>query len=164
MQNLLMFIFPLIGILVSRMVAAPKPAARVALFVSLLPLADTLLKVFTFNPEGGFQFVYDQWWMESLGISFKTGMDGVGILMVLLTNMLVPLIIFSTFDRNIPNHKNYYSLIFLMQLALVGVFTAMDGFLFYIFWELALIPIWFICLLWGGRDRIRITLKFFIYT
>jgi len=159
-----MFIFPLIGILVSRLVSASKPAARIALLVSLLPLADTLWKLFAFNPEGGFQFVYDQWWMESLGISFKTGMDGVGILMVLLTNMLVPLIIYSTFDRDISNHKNYYSLIFLMQLALVGVFTAMDGFLFYIFWELALIPIWFICLLWGGRDRVRITLKFFIYT
>lgn len=51
-----------------------------------------------------------------------------------------------------------------MQFALVGVFTSLDGFLFYIFWELALLPIWFICLLWGGADRIRITLKFFIYT
>jgi NADH-quinone oxidoreductase subunit M len=95
---------------------------------------------------------------------FAIGVDGLGMVMLLLTGALVPLIIFSSFDREIRAHRTFYGLIFLMQAALYGVFTATDGFLFYIFWELALIPIWFICLLWGGADRIRITLKFFIYT
>src|SRR5688572_11184949 len=117
-----------------------------------------------FNPQGGMQFVFDEYWIENLGISFKFGLDGVGLLMVLLTNTLVPLIIYSSFNREIRDYKNYYSLIFLMQFALIGVFSSLDGFLFYVFWELALIPIWFICLLWGGADRVRITLKFFIYT
>ncbi len=111
-----------------------------------------------------FSFYFDQWWVEQMGISFKVGMDGFSLLMVLLTNALVPLIIFSTFDREIDDHKNYFSLIFLMQFALVGVFTSLDGFLFYVFWELALIPIWFICLLWGGKDEHASHLKFFIYT
>jgi len=150
--------------LVVRMLSDSKSTARAALLLSLVSLADTIWKISMFDPAGGMQFVFDQYWIENLGISFKFGLDGVGILMVLLTNALIPLIIFSSFDRNIKDFKNYFSLIFLMQFALIGVFSSLDGFLFYVFWELALIPIWFICLLWGGQDRVRITLKFFIYT
>lgn len=164
MYTLLMFLFPLLGMVAVRFFPERKSTAIAAFALSLLPLADTVYKLMLFNPEGGTQFVFDQYWVESLGISFKIGMDGVSLLMVLLTNALVPLIIFSSFDREVPDHKNFYSLIFFMQFALLGVFTSLDGFLFYVFWELALIPIWFICLLWGGQDRIRITLKFFIYT
>ncbi|MBL7916707.1 MAG: NADH-quinone oxidoreductase subunit M [Bacteroidia bacterium] len=164
MLSLLMILLPLVGMLLIRMVSDKKSAARVALLLSFLPLAATIWHATMFDPNGGMQFVFDKWWVESMGISFKVGMDGLSLLMVLLTNVLVPIIIFSTFDRDIVDFKNFYSLIFLMQFALVGVFTSLDGFLFYIFWELALLPIWFICLLWGGADRIRITLKFFIYT
>lgn len=164
MLSLLMLLLPLVGMLLIRMVSDKKSAARVALLLSFLPLAATIWHATMFDPNGGMQFVFDKWWVESMGISFKVGIDGLSLLMVLLTNVLVPIIIFSTFDRDIVDFKNFYSLIFLMQFALVGVFTSLDGFLFYIFWELALLPIWFICLLWGGADRIRITLKFFIYT
>ncbi|MBL0342870.1 MAG: NADH-quinone oxidoreductase subunit M [Bacteroidetes bacterium] len=164
MLTLMMFIFPLLGMLAIRLVSDPKQASRAALLLSLVPLADIIWKLTMFNPLGGTQFVFDQFWVENMGISFKVGIDGLSVILILLTNVLVPLIIFSTFDRNIPDHKNYFSLIFLMQFALIGVFSSLDGFLFYVFWELALIPIWFICLLWGGKDRARITLKFFIYT
>jgi NADH-quinone oxidoreductase subunit M len=91
-------------------------------------------------------------------------MDGISLLLVLLTTFLVPIIIFSTFNKEYKNPKLFYSLILLMQTALIGVFVAQDGFLFYIFWELALIPIYLICLMWGGKDRVGITLKFFIFT
>lgn len=164
MQSLLMLSFPLLAMILVRAFSGRKSVALAALALSLLPLGDTIWKLMVFQPDAGVQFLFDRYWVESMGISFKIGMDGVSILMVLLTNALVPLIIFSSFDRELPDYKNFYSLIFLMQFALLGVFTALDGFLFYIFWELALIPIWFICLLWGGADRIRITLKFFIYT
>jgi NADH-quinone oxidoreductase subunit M len=86
------------------------------------------------------------------------------MLMVLLTTFLVPLIILSSFNSSYEKPNSFYGLILLMQMALVGVFTANDGFLFYVFWELALIPIYFICLLWGGENRGRITFKFFVYT
>jgi NADH-quinone oxidoreductase subunit M len=76
----------------------------------------------------------------------------------------MPLIILSSFRTEYKNATAFYSLMLFMQFALIGVFAALDGFLFYIFWELALIPIYFICLFWGGEDRVRITLKFFIYT
>jgi len=164
MEVLLMFILPLLAMLVMQFSGNDKNASMVALVLSLLPLADTVYKLMQFDPLGGKQFVVDYPWVENLGISFSTAVDGISMLMILLTNALVPLIILSGFGREIKNPKNFYSLVFLMQFALLGVFTSMDGFLFYIFWELALIPIWFICLMWGGYDRTRITLKFFIYT
>lgn len=110
------------------------------------------------------QFLVNYWWIQNLGISFKAGIDGISILLIALTNTLLPLIILSSYRIDYKNSKTFYSLILFMQFALIGVFTALDGFLFYVFWELALIPIYFICLLWGGEERIRITLKFFIYT
>ncbi|MBL7818503.1 MAG: NADH-quinone oxidoreductase subunit M [Saprospiraceae bacterium] len=96
------------------------------------------------------------------GAHFAVSMDGISFLMVLLTTLLMPLIITASSSGYYSNR--FYALVFLMQMALVGVFTAMDGFLFYIFWELALIPIYFICLMWGGEHRGRITFKFFVYT
>ncbi len=103
-------------------------------------------------------------WIASLGINFKLQLDGINLLLVVLTNVLLPIIVLSSFTKSYKNAGVFYSLVLFMQMALVGVFLAMDGFLFYIFWELALIPIYFICLLWGGEDRARITFKFFIYT
>ncbi len=103
-------------------------------------------------------------WVQSLGISFSVDLDSISLLLVLLTTFLVPLIILSSYKTEYQNSHTFYGLILLMQMALVGVFMANDGFLFYVFWELALIPIYFICLLWGGENRGQITLKFFIYT
>jgi NADH-quinone oxidoreductase subunit M len=91
-------------------------------------------------------------------------MDGVSLLMVLLTNLLAPLIVLSSHSRAFDNEPRYYGLVLMMLGALNGVFLAQDGLLFYIFYELALIPIYFIFAIWGGQDRIRVTLKFFIYT
>jgi NADH-quinone oxidoreductase subunit M len=115
------------------------------------------------NP-GSSLLVMDQPWVQSLGINFSVGLDGISLLLVLLTTFLVPLIILSSYKNEYENPSSFYGLILLMQMALVGVFAANDGFLFYVFWELALIPIYFICLLWGGEHRQRITFKFFIYT
>jgi NADH-quinone oxidoreductase subunit M len=103
-------------------------------------------------------------WFDPFGISLSFGMDGVSLLLVLLTTFLVPVIILSSFSRKFSKPSAFYGLVMLMELALIGVFTSMDGMLFYIFWELTLVPAWFICALWGGEDRIRITFKFFAYT
>lgn len=87
------------------------------------------------------------------------------MLLLLLTNILVPLIILSSFNENKGYSNNFYALILLMQFGLVGVFTALDGLLFYAFWEITLIPIWFIAGLWGDNEkRIKTTTKFFVYT
>lgn len=104
-------------------------------------------------------------WMSYLHTNFHLGIDGISMVLVLLTALLVPFILWTIHhDENFDKPSSYYSLILFMQAALMGVFMAKDGFLFYIFWELALIPIYFICLRWGSFDKGRITLKFFIYT
>jgi NADH-quinone oxidoreductase subunit M len=135
-----------------------------ALSASIIELVISVFALTQFQHNADAQFILDIAWIQSLGIHFKVAMDGISILLVMLTTVLVPLIILSSFSREIKNPNAFYALILFMQMALVGVFTAMDGFLFYIFWELALIPIWFICLLWGGENRARITFKFFVYT
>jgi NADH-quinone oxidoreductase subunit M len=108
--------------------------------------------------------MFDRTWISSLGVHFSVNIDALSVLLVLLTTFLVPLIILSSYKHTYSNPHGFYGLILLMQMALVGVFVANDGFLFYVFWELALIPIYFICLLWGGENRGTITFKFFIYT
>ena len=115
------------------------------------------------NPDQG-MLSLDCTWIESLGVRFSVGIDAMSLLLVLLTSFLVPIIIASSFNSEYTKPNVFYSLILFMQMALVGVFVTNDGFLFYIFWELALLPIYFICLLWGGNDRARITFTFFVYT
>src|SRR5262245_23893467 len=116
-----------------------------ALILSIISFLFSIHMFFEVRDYGKTNYLIDIPWIASLGISFKLGMDGISFLLVQLTNFLVPLIVLSSFNREIKNPKSFYALIFLMQFALNGVFTAQDGFLFYIFWELALIPIWFIC-------------------
>ena len=103
-------------------------------------------------------------WMENFGISLRFGMDGISLLLVLLTTFLIPLVILSSVQHDYKRPSAFYGLVLLMEAAFIGVFTTFDGLVFYIFWELALIPAYFITAVWGGNDRIRITFKFFIYT
>lgn len=163
MNTAILIGFPLLASLLILFMKSEQ-AKKVALAFSLMQLAFSVYALTKFKITADPQMMVDLVWIKSLGIHFKVALDGISILLVLLTNVLVPMIILSSFNREIKNPNSFYSLILIMQIALVGVFTAMDGFLFYIFWELALIPIWFICLLWGGRNRARITFKFFIYT
>lgn len=142
----------------------PKSAKAIALVSACIEFVVSLLVVFTFDKNGGVQFAIDIPWISSLGIHYAVGMDGISLLLVLLTTLLVPFIILSSVESRYENPHSFYGLILMMQMALVGVFTASDGFLFYIFWELALIPIYFICLIWGGENRGQVTFKFFVYT
>jgi NADH-quinone oxidoreductase subunit M len=109
------------------------------------------------------QFVFDRVWFSS-AIHFKTGIDGISMILLLLTNLLSPLILVSAMNKSNADKPVLFALVVAMQGALNGVFLAQDGIMFYIFWELALIPVYFICALWGEGDKFRTTLKFFIYT
>ncbi|WP_338873728.1 NADH-quinone oxidoreductase subunit M [Spirosoma sp. SC4-14] len=138
-----------------------KQAALVAALVELV-LAGYAF--FAFKPDATSQFGFDYPWLGSMGIRFSAGIDGISVLLVLLTGLLVPFIILSTFNRSYDRPSTFYALMLYMQAALVGVFTARDGFLFYLFFEAALIPIYFLAAMWGGENRIPVTFKFFIYT
>jgi NADH-quinone oxidoreductase subunit M len=160
----LLIIIPLIA---SLLVFFTKGNASrtLALGLSVVEFVLSLVVLFQFkhNPDSA-NLVLNCSWVESLGIHFAVSIDALSMLMVLLTTFLIPLIILSSFNTSFEKPNSFYGLVLLMQMALIGVFTANDGFLFYVFWELALIPIYFICLLWGGENRGRITFKFFLYT
>ncbi|MDF2431582.1 MAG: NADH-quinone oxidoreductase subunit [Mucilaginibacter sp.] len=139
-------------------------AKHVALALSAAELILAAIFLSKFVPDASVQFAIDVPWIPKLGVYFNAGIDGISMMMVLLTTLLVPIIILTTYKHQYKNEGAFYALILFMQAGLLVVFTALDGFLFYIGWEAALIPIYFICSLWGGENRIRITLKFFIYT
>jgi NADH-quinone oxidoreductase subunit M len=141
-----------------------KLAKHVALYFALAELCVTAFLLTRFVPDASIQFLVNSPWIPKTGIYFEAGADGISMIMILLTTLLVPLIILSTYQHTYKKAAVFYALILFMQAGLLVVFTALDGFLFYVGWEAALIPIYFICALWGGENRIRITLKFFIYT
>lgn len=164
MLSALIILFPLLS---AFMVFSTKgnTSRSLALGASIIEFILALVAFFVFKSNNSSSLLtFNQAWVQSLGINFSVTIDGLGLLLVLLTTFLVPLIILSSFKNNYTNAHNFYGLILVMQMALVGVFAANDGFLFYVFWELALIPIYFICLLWGGENRSAITFKFFVYT
>lgn len=162
-QLLLLLIFlPLAGALVTAF--SGNAAKHIALVSGIISLAITTVVVCNFTPDASTQFVVNYPWIQDLGIHFHAGIDGISIITILLTNVLVPLIILASYQRNYKNSAAFFALILFMQSGLLLVFTAMDAFLFYIGWEAALIPIYFICAIWGGKNRIKVNMKFFVYT
>lgn len=139
-----------------------------ALAIAFAQLILTFFALACFNNiptvDSELQYEITAPWSNYIKSTIHFGIDGMSMLMLLLTNLLVPLIILSSFNKN-PYKNSFYALILLMQFGLVGVFTALDGLLFYAFWEITLIPIWFIAGLWGQDDKkFSFTTKFFVYT
>ncbi len=166
MEILLLIFLPLLGACASALFMGRSQQAKVfALIWSLLSLGLSAYMLIQFDAGSAEQqFVYDYAWFLKYGIRFNVGVDGISMVLVLLTNGLMPLIILSAFKHNYSNPGVFYGLVLFMQSGLLLVFTALDAFLFYIGWEAALIPVYFICAMWGGENRIRVHLKFFIYT
>ena len=164
MLLLLILFLPLL-FAVATYVAGDKLASKLALLFSLGTL---VLSLIGYSHVGNSAFSFSREWVANPHITFSVAADGLSYLMVLLTNFLIPVIILTTFGKEPVNSRMFYALIALMQFALNGVFLATDGFLYYIFWELALLPIYFIALLWGeGKDqdyRHTAIFKFFVYT
>lgn len=163
MYTLLLIFWPLLASVIV-LALKEKQAKIAALVAALIELGISMAALANFGCGCPNLFSADMPWIASLGINFKVGMDGISLLLVLLATVLTPFIILSSFSKENTRPSLFYFLILLMQASMIGVFVAQDGFLFYIFWEMALIPIYFICLLWGGANRVRVTIKFFIYT
>ncbi|PVH25908.1 complex I subunit 4 family protein [Sphingobacterium corticibacter] len=162
MDNLFsLLLLPLISAIVLVFVRSDR-AKWVALLLSLINLGLTVPFLLRFDPQAGVQFEQMWVWIERLNVNFHIGLDGISLPLVLLTNGLIPLIIATTDHTRFKG--NFYALVLFMQLGLLLVFTALDAFSFYVGWEIALIPIYFICALWGTGDRVATNLKFFIYT
>jgi len=169
MLALTLILIPLIGSLVLLLQSVARfkdnsisSSKNTALIASLATFAVAIYTFITFSPQSTIGVKYS--WMKDLNINFHISIDGISLLLVLLTAFLVPLIITSTFKHTYKNHASFYALILLAETALMGVFMARDIFLFYFFYEAALIPVYFIAAIWGGKNAPSITFKMFVYT
>jgi len=162
MIALLLILIPLLSGVGAFFLKGGNNARVWALVSSLLTLIISLLGLTVLNQPGNLQFRVD--WMPEIGSSFSIRLDGMGQLLCLLTAISFPLIFITTWNHVYKNAHNFFALMLLSQAGLMGVFLAMDALVFYFFWELALIPVYFLCSAWGGEKRIAATFKFFIYT
>lgn len=103
-------------------------------------------------------------WIPQLGTEFSLRADGMSAMLCLLTGIVMPVVIIANWDKEVERPWSFYGLMLLAQAGITGVFLAYDALLFYVFWELALIPVYFLCSRWGGERRIAVTFKFFVYT
>src|SRR5512142_425757 len=135
-----------------------------AFVVSLIPLALSLYAWFTFKPgPDGFGFEKSYVWYEALGSSLHLGVDGLSLTMVLLTTLLTPLAILASFSVT-DRVKPYMMLFLFLETGMLGVFMALDLLLFFVFWEIGLVPMYFLINQWGSANRNYASLKFIIYT
>ena len=161
---MVLIIIPFIAALLA-LVFKDKLAKIIALTASVAQLIVNFVLLSGFDVKNkAIQYASSYEWFSALGLNYSTGIDGIAMVMLLLTNIACVLIILSAWDNNYSGMTKFLSLVLIMQGALNGVFLSTNGLMFYIFWELALIPIYFIVGIWGGENRIKITFKFFIYT
>ncbi len=159
MITLLLIITPLIAGLMAFVLKQGSSAKTFALLASIATLALALVAVFTPGELG-----YDIAWLNNLGSRITLKADGMAKMLSLLTAVSFPLIFTAVHQNTYKNEQAFYGLMLLSQAGLMGVFLANDALLFYFFWELALIPVYCLCSLWGGEKRIAVTFKFFVYT
>ena len=159
---------PFVTGLIAVFIKNTKSVKAFALFSSLATLLVSVISLcFTDVAHHPEYFNYNNVsyvWMPYIGSSFSVGLDGMGHVLTFLTAFSFPVIFAVTYKAEYKNVRGFYALMLLFQAGLMGVFIAMDALVFYFFWELALIPAYFLCSRWGGPKRIAATFKFFVYT
>ncbi len=157
---------PLFAGIVSFFIKKEQAVKSWALMLSLIVLAVSVWSLFyTHDTKQAALYNFaTYYYSNNIGNTFFVGLDGTGRLLTLLTSIAFPIIFIATYKKSYTNSASFYGLMLLTQAGLMGVFCAMDALLFYFFWELALIPVYFLCSKWGGEKRIQTTFKFFIYT
>lgn len=161
---------PLAGVLVLAILPGSGPGAAkrfwsIGLAVSLVEFIISIPVLIAFDASvAGMQFTEHMPWIESLGISYSLGLDGISLWLVMLTTFFVPLCILCSFTYIQKKIREYIISFLLIETAMIGTFLAMDLVLFYVFWELMLIPMFLLIGVWGGDRRIYSAVKFFLYT
>jgi NADH-quinone oxidoreductase subunit M len=158
-----LLLLPIVGAFL--VVAAPASRARsISLAVALVEFIVSAGLWWSFLPEGGMQFTAALPWMPRWGVSYRVGIDGISLFMVLLTTLTMPLCVLGSWNYITQREKGFYALLLVLLSGILGVFVSLDLFLFYVFWELMLIPMYFLIGIWGGSNRLYASIKFFIYT
>src|SRR5579885_928193 len=156
---------PLIGF--AALLLIPKQSSRgAALILSLLVFIVSLglIGPYWFANPSGYVFTTDAVWINSPPIRYHVGLDGLSLWLVLLTTLLTPICVLVSWKYIEKRVKEYYAWLILLEFGLVGVFLALDMFLFYVFWEISLVPMYFLIGVWGHERRIYAAIKFFLYT
>ena len=145
--------------------STPALAKRLALLVTVVELVLSLGLWWSVDTSTGtMELVSTVSWIPQWGISYAVGIDGISLMMVLLSTLLMPLCVLGSYNYITQREPAYYALLLILTTGMIGVFVATDMFLFYVFWEVMLIPMYFLIGIWGGKNRLYATLKFFIYT
>ena len=158
---------PLVGILLLLFINKEKSGIikSIGIGTSLLTFILSLALYFRFDASNAqLQFVDQAVWIQGLDISYRVGIDGMSLLLVVLTTFLTPIALLSSWDSITIRLKEYVIFMLFLEVGMLGVFVAVDLFLFYVFWEAMLIPMYFIIGIWGGHDKIYAAIKFFLYT
>ena len=166
MLSLLIFtpIFTAIAIALMGEKQAGK-AYGLALLASLFVFVLALCVGIKFDPSlNQFQFVEQVNWINQFNIQYHLGIDGIAYPLILLTSLLTPIVVVTSRTSPKQKYHQYLASFLIMEGLMIGVFSALDGFLFYLFWESMLIPMFIIIGLWGGKNRVYATVKFFLYT
>jgi len=159
-----LIVLPLVGAAVLFLVP-PARARGVALAFGLVEFAAAAPLFWTYDPFGApMQNEVAAPWIPDWGIYYRLGLDGISLFMVILTALLLPLVVLGSWTYIKEREKIFYSMLLALTAGVVGVFVALDMFLFYVFWEMMLIPMYFLIGVWGGKDRIYAAVKFFLYT
>lgn len=156
--------FPVLG-MVAVLASGEERARRIAFAVALIEFVVSVPLWYLFSTASAeFQFGKMGEWIPAWGIGYRVGIDGISILLVLLTTLLSPIAILGSYKYIQDRQKTFYSMMLLLQTGVIGAFVALDLFLFFVFWELMLVPMYFIIGIWGGERRIYAAIKFFLYT
>ncbi len=158
---------PLIGMLVLLAIPGDKKdwIRYWANFVGLLGFVVSIPLVTNFkNGEAGYQYYEHAEWIPSIGATYSIGIDGISLLLIMLTTVMGFISILCSWSAIQDRVKEYYAMFLLLQVGMLGVFVSLDFFLFYMFWELVLIPMYFIIGIWGGERKLYAAIKFFLYT
>jgi NADH-quinone oxidoreductase subunit M len=140
-------------------------ARWLALAVSIVTFLATIPLYTHFNAaSAAMQFVEDAPWIDAFRVRYRLGIDGISLLMILLTSFSTPLVLISAWKVIEKKVAQYLAAFLIMEGLMIGVFSALDGILFYVFWEAMLVPMFLIIGLWGGPNRVYATIKFFLYT
>ncbi len=166
MLSLLIF-FPLLGALAALLVRKAEAAKWVALVTSIVTFVISLVVYMQFNSgSGGYQLTEQIPWIALPGLTFTyfVGVDGMSMMLILLTTFIMIVTLLGTWNSITKSVPAFMALLMVLEAGMIGVFCSLDLFLFYIFWEVILIPMYFIIGVWGGKRRIYAAVKFFIYT
>ncbi|MGI8484284.1 MAG: complex I subunit 4 family protein [Thermomicrobiales bacterium] len=157
---------PVVGALV--ILFAPKASSelprRIALGASIVSFVLSLIMLFNFKRNADFQFTEYRVWLKDIGISYFMGVDGIAVLLIVLTTLICLISFIWSWDTINVRRREYYIAMLLLETGMLGVFMALDLFIFYIFWELMLIPMALLIGVWGSTNRVYAATKFFLYT